>query len=260
MPEVVVKGTKVHYLKINSRILNPDVRVLFIHGSGGNASLWRKMVNELANEYESLAISLPGHGESQGEGMKSISAYREFLIEFFDALGLEQVVLVGHSMGGGIILDFALRYPEKLRGIILIGTGVRLRVLPEALEVLRKMADGLMEPKFEPWAFAENASPEVLAEGEREWAKTPPQVRYNDMIACDKFDFMGEIEKIHLPALIVCGRQDRLTPVKYSEFMNNRIAGSKMEIIEGAGHMLMLEAPHGLSEVILNFLRSLPNP
>lgn len=114
MPEVVVKGTKVHYLKINSRILNPDVRVLFIHGSGGNASLWRKMVNELANEYESLAISLSGHGESQGEGMKSITAYREFLIEFFDALGLEQVVLVGHSMGGGIILDFALRYPEKL--------------------------------------------------------------------------------------------------------------------------------------------------
>jgi len=71
---------------------------------------------------------------------------------------------------------------------------------------------------------------------------------------------MGEIEKIHLPALIVCGRQDRLTPVKYSEFLNKKIVGSKMEIIEGAGHMLMLEAPHGLSEVILNFLRSLPNP
>jgi len=71
---------------------------------------------------------------------------------------------------------------------------------------------------------------------------------------------MGEIEKIQLPALIVCGRQDRLTPVKYSEFLNKKIVGSKMEIIEGAGHMLMLEAPQGLSEVILNFLRSLPNP
>ncbi|MFH1756792.1 MAG: alpha/beta hydrolase [Pseudomonadota bacterium] len=260
MPEVVVKGTKIHYLKENSRISNPDSRILFIHGGGGNASLWPKVMEELAKEYEPLAVSLPGHGESWGEGMNSIAAYREFLKDFFDALGLEKVILAGHSMGGGILLDFALRYPEKLKGIVLIGTGARLRVLPEALEILRKMAEGLMEPKFEPWAFAENASPEVIAEGEKEWAKTPPQVRYHDMMACDKFDFMAEIEKIHLPALIVCGRQDRLTPVKYSEFLNKRISGSRMEIIEGAGHMLMLEAPQRLSKGIHNFIRSLPNP
>jgi len=98
MPEVVVKGTKIHYLKENSRISNPDLRILFIHGGGGNASLWHKVMEELAKEYEPLAISLPGHGESWGEGMNSISAYREFLKDFFDALGLEKVILAGNML------------------------------------------------------------------------------------------------------------------------------------------------------------------
>jgi pimeloyl-ACP methyl ester carboxylesterase len=260
MPEVVVKGTRIHYLKTDSKIPNPKGRVLFIHGSGGNASLWLKVMEGLTHEYEVLAVSLPGHGESKGGGMKSIPAYRDFLLDFLNALSLDRCFLGGHSLGGGIVLDFALRYPEKLKGVILIGTGARLRVLPEALEMLRKMSAGLMEPKFDPWGFADDVSPEVLAEGEREWAKTPVRVRYQDMMACDQFDSMGEVEKIQLPALIVCGRQDRLTPVKYSEFLQKKIAGSKMEIIEGAGHMVMLEKPLRLSEAIRSFLKSSASP
>ena len=67
---------------------------------------------------------------------------------------------------------------------------------------------------------------------------------------------MAELDKIRLPALILCGREDRLTPVKYSDYLNKKIAGSKMEIIEGAGHMVMLEAPGALSQAILKFLSS----
>jgi pimeloyl-ACP methyl ester carboxylesterase len=77
------------------------------------------------------------------------------------------------------------------------------------------------------------------------------------MAACDQFDIMKEVDKIRLPALMVCGREDRLTPVKYSEYLKGKIPGSKMEIVEGAGHTVMLEAPEALSKVILTFLRSL---
>jgi pimeloyl-ACP methyl ester carboxylesterase len=77
------------------------------------------------------------------------------------------------------------------------------------------------------------------------------------MAAGDQFDIMREVEKIRIPALIVCGREDRLTPVKYSEYLKGKISGSKMEIVEGAGHAVMLEAPEVLSRVILTFLRSL---
>ena len=257
MPEVVVKRTKIHYLEEKSRTSSSKMTVVLIHGSGGNAGMWRKVMEGLAEGYDSLAVDLPGHGKSQGEGMKSIPEYREFMKDFFGVMGTEKIVLGGHSLGGGIVQDFVLKYPEKLRAILLIGTGARLRVLPEALERSRQMAEGKIESRFDPWVFAPGATAAVLSEGEREWAKTSPRVRYQDLAACDQFDIMREVEKIRIPALMICGREDRLTPVKYSEYLKGKILGSKMEIVEGAGHAVMLEAPEVLSRVILIFLRSL---
>jgi pimeloyl-ACP methyl ester carboxylesterase len=257
MPEVVVKGTRVHYLEQQAKGPGRGMKIALIHGSGGNAGMWQKVMAVLAKEHTSLAIDLPGHGQSEGEGMKHIPEYREFLKDFCDTLGLEKIVLGGHSLGGGIGLDFALNYPGRLKAILLIGTGARLRVLPEALDRLRQMAEGKIEPKFEPWGFAAGASEEVFLEAEREWAKTNSRVRYQDMLACDQFDVMKVLEKIHLPSLLVCGREDLLTPIKYSEYLKGKIPGSQMEIIERAGHMVMLEAPEALSGVILAFLRSL---
>jgi len=154
-----------------------------------------------------------------------------------------------------------VRFPARLKAALLIGTGARLKVLPAALELLKKMAEGEIPSKFESWAFSEKAAPEVLAEGEKEWAKTSSKVRYYDMFACDQFDIMGEIEKVKCPALIACGREDRLTPLKYSEFLNSRIPGSRLEIIEGAAHMPMLENPGALSSVLREFLKTLsPSP
>jgi pimeloyl-ACP methyl ester carboxylesterase len=257
MPEVMVKGTRIHYLESKAKKTNRTGPILLIHGSGGNAGIWQKVMDGLADGYPSLAVDLPGHGGSKGEGMKTIREYGEFVGDFLDALKLGTAVLGGHSMGGAIVQYFCLRYPEKLGAILLIGTGARLRVLPEALEMNRRMALGEIPPKFYPWGFAEKTSPAILAEGEREWAKTGAGVRYYDFLACDQFDLMEEIGKIHLPALIVCGKEDRLTPVKYSEFLNKRMAESRMEVIEGAGHMVMLERPRALSGAILRFLSSL---
>jgi len=255
MPEVIVEGGKVHYLQNRPEKPRRPWMMVLVHGSGGNAGLWRKVMNEL-EEYNSIAIDLPGHGASSGEGKGSISEYRHFLKDFLDALREETVVLGGHSMGGAIVLDFALQYPEKLKALLLVGTGARLRVLPEVLEMQKRMAEGQIPPKFFPWGFAENAPPEVLSEGEKEWSKTNSRVRYQDLLACDQFDLMGQVEKIRIPTLIVCGKEDRLTPVKYSEFLQKKIAPSRMEVIENAGHMLMLEAPQTLSAVISKFLNS----
>ena len=256
MPEVMVKGRRIHYLESKAGKPGRKLPIVFIHGSGGNAGSWQKVMEGLADEYTSLAIDLPGHGESHGDGMKSIQEYSNFMEDFLDALGLDAIVLGGHSMGGAIVQDFSLRYSQNLKALLLVGTGARLRVLPEALEMSRQMGFGEIPPKFYPWGFAEKASSEIIAEGEREWAKTDSRVRYYDFLACDQFDMMGEMEKIRLPALIVCGKEDRLTPVKYAEFLSKKISGSRMEIIEGAGHMVMLEAPRALCGTILSFLDS----
>jgi pimeloyl-ACP methyl ester carboxylesterase len=257
MPEVWVKGTKIHYQELKPGKSARSWPIVLIHGSGGNSGLWKKVLEELSAEYRSLALDLPGHGLSPGDGLRSVPEAGDFVEEFLDALGLKNVVLGGHSFGGAVVQYMALHHARNLKALLLIGTGARLRVLPEALEMARKMAFGEIPPQFHPWGFAEKASPEIIAEGEKEWAKTGSLARYNDFVSCDQFDIIGEVEKIRLPALIACGREDRLTPVKYSEFLNQKIRGSRMEVIDGAGHLVMLENPRGLSQAILRFLRGL---
>jgi pimeloyl-ACP methyl ester carboxylesterase len=257
MAEITVRGTRIHYLEMAAKRPAKDWPMVFIHGSGGNAGLWQKLMEEMAGEYSSIAIDLPGHGDSPGEPLKSVAESADFVKDFLVARGLKNVVLGGHSFGGAVVQSMALRHAGYLKALLLIGTGARLRVLPEALEMMRQMAFGEAPPKFHPWGFAEKASPEVIAEGEREWAKTGSLARYYDFVGCDQFDIIAEVGGIRLPALIACGQEDRLTPVKYSQFLNQKIAGSKMEVIEGAGHLVMLEKPQALGQAILHFLRSL---
>ncbi len=257
MPEISVRGTKIHYLQTFSRAGDSRPKILFIHGSGGNAGMWRKVMAKLEEHYECLAVDLPGHGNSAGSGLTTIPDYAEFVNDFLGALGEKAIVLGGHSLGGGIAQEFALRYPRSLRALLLIGTGGRLRVLPEALEMLRQMAEGEIPARFDPWGFAEKTPQEIIAEGEREWAKTNSRARYQDMLACDQFDVMNRLEQIRTPTLILCGAEDRLTPLKYSEFLEKKIAGSRIEIIPGAGHMTMLEKPEELGRTVLKFLAAL---
>ncbi len=257
MAEITVGGIKIHYLEKAAKAPAKDWPIVFIHGSGGNAGLWRKVMEETSGEFDSVAIDLPGHGASPGEPLKSVAESVDFVRDFLVALGLKNVVLGGHSFGGAVVQSMALRHAEYLKALLLIGTGAKLRVLPEALEMMRKMAFGEMPPRFHPWGFAEKASPEIIAEGEREWAKTGSLARYYDFLSCDHFDIISEVGEIRQPALIVCGQEDRLTPVKYSQFLKKKIVGSQMEVIEGAGHLVMLENPRELSQAILGFLRGL---
>jgi pimeloyl-ACP methyl ester carboxylesterase len=81
-----------------------------------------------------------------------------------------------------------------------------------------------------------------------------PEVLYSDFLACDRFDTMNEAEKIDLPTLVLCGDEDELTPVKYSQFLHSRIKGSKIEILPNAGHMVMMESPQAFNEKIREFI------
>jgi pimeloyl-ACP methyl ester carboxylesterase len=81
-----------------------------------------------------------------------------------------------------------------------------------------------------------------------------PEVLYGDYLACDRFDMMNEVEKIGLPTLILCGQEDGMTPVKYSQFLLQRIKGSRLEILPGAGHMVMIEAAELFNEKIGAFV------
>ena len=132
MPTIIVTGEKLHY-QFRHEIRQADgPPLVLVHGAGGNLMHWPGELRRLPG-HTVYALDLPGHGKSGGAGRAEIGAYAEVVRGFAEALGLVPFVLAGHSMGGAIALEFALRYPARLAGLILVGTGARLRVAPEIL-------------------------------------------------------------------------------------------------------------------------------
>jgi pimeloyl-ACP methyl ester carboxylesterase len=227
--------------------------VLFIHGAGGGQLSWTFQKGFFEKEFNPIILELPGHGESGGEGEETIERYAEHVHGFLNALNLQKVFLVGHSMGGAIVQSLALTHPEIIRGIVLVGTGARLKVLPAVLDGIKTNFEETVG-QIVRFAFSRKAPPELIEGGMEYLMKCRARVLYGDFLACDRFDLMKEVEKIDLPALIVCGEEDQLTPVMFSEFLHHRIRSSRLEILPDAGHMVMMESPDAFNEKVRSFI------
>jgi pimeloyl-ACP methyl ester carboxylesterase len=190
----------------------------------------------------SYALDLPGHGRSTGSGRDSIAAYADWLIDFIDAARLERAVLVGHSMGGAIALDAALRFPARVAGLGLVATGARLRVAPAVLDGLRADCPATVRSICD-WCYSPQAPSEMIRLGEQQMAETSPEILYGDFAACNAFDVLGRLGEIAAPTAVVCGAEDRMTPPKYAAALRDQIPGAALHLVEGAGHMVMLERP-----------------
>ncbi len=156
-------------------------------------------------------------------------------------------------MGGAIVQTMALTHPEMMKGIVLVGTGARLKVLPLILDGIRSDFEETVL-KINQFAYSRKAQADFVEKGVSLMLQCRPEVLYGDFLACDRFDLMNEVEKIDLPALTLCGDDDQLTPVKYSQFLHSRIKGSNMEVLPNAGHMVMMESPQTFNEKIKGFI------
>jgi len=227
------------------------VTLLFVHGAGGNHEIWENQVKYFSN---AIAIDLPGH--DSGEGRRTIEEYVKDVRRFCDQKSLKNFVMVGHSMGGAITQKFALTYPEYLRAIVLVSTGARLRVAPIIFEEIKRDYDNFLKLMKE-YAFSNKTPVEVRDKVAELMRKVKPQVIYGDFEACDKFDVMGSLNRISLPTLIICGKDDLLTPVEYSEYLKANIRNSELKVIADAGHMVMLEKPEEFNKILREFLSSI---
>ncbi len=155
-------------------------------------------------------------------------------------------------MGGAIALELALRYPEKLAGLVLVGSGARLRVAPAILNGIRQDFQAAVQLLCD-WAFAPEAPAQLKRLGRRQMEQTHPDVLYGDFAACDAFDVMDRLGEVRCPTLAICGTADRLTPPKYSTYLRDHIPAAQLVLIENAGHMVMLEQPEAVSRAIADF-------
>jgi len=254
MPYVTVASERTFYTLFQGDVWDKRNLVL-VHGAGGSHLDWPAPLRRL-REASVYALDLPGHGRSEGMGRSSIAAYRDFLLAFLDALGLERAVVVGHSMGGAIALDFALRYPDRLTGLILVGTGARLRVAPAILTGILSDFGATVDLVCD-YAFGPSATEQLKRLGRQRLLKTPPEVLHGDYTACDAFDVMERLEEVCRPTLVIGGTADRLTPPKYAVYLRDHIPGAGLVLVDAAGHMVMLEKPEIVNRAISKFVASL---
>ena len=230
------------------------MKLIFIHGSGGSKYSWYYQTKHFP---DADAIELPGHPD--GEPCTSVESYVEWLKGYIDEKGYTDVVLAGTSLGGGVAQLYALTYPDDLAGLILIGTGARLRVHPMYLEALEKEKDDpslFVQTREAGW---NGLDPEVR-ELERERAiQIGAAVALNDMLCCDRFDIMDRVHEIKLPTLALCGTEDVMTPPKYTKYLADKIEGATEVIIPGATHNAPIEKPDEVNQAIADFLRSIPS-
>lgn len=231
-----------------------DPPLVLIHGAGGSHLHWAPTTRRLSGR-SVYAIDLPGHGRSAGAGLPSIGGYVEAVSSWMRQVGLERPVIMGHSMGGAIALSLALDLPESLGGLVLVGTSDHLPVNPTLLSMLEK--DETWRDAIDliiRWSFSREAEPRLVELSRKRMLETPRSVTFGDFQACGRYDVQGRLGEIRIPALAICGADDRMTPERSVRRLTQGIRDSRFALVPGAGHMIVLEKPSVLDREVQDFL------
>jgi pimeloyl-ACP methyl ester carboxylesterase len=232
--------------------------VILLHGAGGTHLSWPPQIRRLAGE-KIYALDLPGHGKSEGAGRQSIDEYADDVITFMKEINIRAAVIVGHSMGSAVALTLALKYPKQVLGLALLGSGSKLRVSPILLEsvgnpnAFESAVDMANENCFS------SESPQNLIEiSKRTMLEIRPPVLLGDFLACNEFDVTSQLENIKVPTLIICGTEDKMTPVKFSESLRDAIVNSQLHVLDHTAHIVMLEQPNAVADLLKQFIDNIP--
>ena len=227
--------------------------IIFLHGGGGSHVLWAGQVDALADRANTVAVDLPGHGKSKGEGMDTIEDYARAVADFIRAIDAPNPIPCGLSMGGAIAQQLLLDYPDVCFAGILVGTGARLRVMPIILKAIQENFSEYVD-SFLAYAASEKTDLARLRPLAEATAACRPQVALADFKACDAFDVMERLPSIDAPVLVITSDDDKLTPPKYGLFLEEKIKKASRVHIEDAGHLVPAEKPEEVNIAIEAFL------
>lgn len=224
--------------------------IVFIHGAGCTGDVFAAQTTLLE---DAIALTLPGH-TTPGEPAS--------IEELADAVGAElhernlrNVVLCGHSMGGAVALELALRRQSGVRAIVMLSSGAKLRVAPAILAAIEEDFEGAAH-ELPRHSFAE-PTPERLAAATAMMLAVGQAQTLRDFRACDAFDRIERLEEVTLPLLALTGDRDVLTPPKFAQALADRVPGARARIVPGAGHHAMVERPGDINDALRAFVNQI---
>ena len=227
--------------------------VLFLHGAGMDHTVWRHQTRWLrARGRGVMAPDFPGHGSQGGEGLASVQEMAVWVAQALE----EPTVVVGHSMGALVALELAATAGLPVTGLVLVGASPRMRVHPALLHAAHRdlaLAARLIGGWSFPTAFV-GAHPEPgtwqtgattrLVEASR------PGVLARDLEACAAYDAGARAPEVTVPALVVAGRADRMTPSRPARSLSDAIGGARFVALDGVGHEPMTQDPRRFNALL----------
>lgn len=240
--------------------------VLFMHGIGGNRRNWHDQLPAFGKHFKAIAWDARGYGDSDDyEGALNFHSYADDVVRVLDHFGAAQGNLIGLSMGGRIAMDFAARYPDRLKSLVLCDTHKGFAGLsPEARAAfIASRKEPLIngkEPKDIAGPVAKtligpNASAEAFDALVDSMSRLHKESYIKSIEASVNMDVRTDLGDIKVPTLVVVGSADRLTTVDMARSIAGDIAGSELAIIENAGHLVNIEEPAKFNDIVIEFLR-----
>lgn len=232
-----------------------NIPIVLLHGAGGSHLSWPAEIRRLKG-FHIYALDLPGHGQSETAGYRSIPEHATAVLNWLIAVGLTKVVIAGHSMGSAIALWLAYHHPDCVDSLVLLGSAAQLCVNPGLLSMARtdesfsQAVDLIVR-----WSFSEGTDIRLVELVKKRMLESRVDVLYSDLIACNAFDFRDYVTRITQSTLILCGSEDKMTPLNQSEWMADRMPAARLEVIPNSGHMVMLEKPQAVADALQRFLR-----
>ena len=233
--------------------------IVFLHGSGLSHIVWSLTEQFFLNKnFNVLSLDLPGHGNSDGPCLDSIEKIADWLEEVFKKLDLNDLILVGHSQGCLEILEYAHKYKNRSKKLVFLGGSNKMPVHPNLIE-LAQNGDSDAVKLMMKWGYEGSnkfigGNPvEKIIQSSRDIS----EILAVDLNACNNYLNGSEAAKtIKLPSLLILGELDKMVNLEAGKKFSNLLENSTTHIINGCGHMIMIEKAFEMREKILKFLES----
>lgn len=255
---ILVEGRTISYARVGTGPV-----VVLLHGIGGNAGQWAHQFGGIADAYDLIAWDAPGYGRSDDPGAEwTLADYADCLAGFLDALGLEQVHLVGQSWGGVLAQEMHRRHAARLRSLVLADTlpggaqpeEERRAALDARLRSLETMTPAEMSRARIGALVGRDTAPETLAEIEQMLAEIRPSGYRRAAIVLAEADTLDTLPTVHIPTLVIAGELDQIVPMELAMQLRDTIPNAGWIVIRDAGHLGGQERPRQFNAALRGFL------
>jgi pimeloyl-ACP methyl ester carboxylesterase len=280
MDPLETRTIRLHGHDVAYRMAGEGPVLLLVHGIAGSSGTWARSMPHLIDRYTVIAPDLLGHGASaKPRGDYSLGAYASGVRDLLVALGHEKVTLVGHSLGGGIAMQFAYQFPQRCERLVLVSSGglgkdvsllLRSLTLPGAEYVLplvmnRQIHDGLNNVRRflgnlgikgtsrtdEWWDSYDNLTDAAAQRAFVHTIRSVIDVSGQRVSARDRLYLASEV-----PTMVVWGAQDKIIPVEHARAACAIMPGCRLEIFEQSGHFLTQEEPERFAQLLIDFIET----